>query len=76
MNVSPIALQTMPGFYMECHTGLKWLKEGIHYCRFQTGVCQNGSKEVLLTGPKIQAKIPSHSGDCVLVEGQLCPAPL
>ena len=31
----------------------------------------NVSKEVLLKGPKIQAKIPSHSGDCVLGEGQL-----
>ena len=28
-------------------------------------------KEVLLTGPKIQTKIPSPSGVCVLGEGQL-----
>ena len=30
----------------------------------------------MLTGPDIQAKIRSHSGDCVLGEGQLYPLPL
>ena len=39
-------------------------------------MCQNVSKEVLLTGRRIQAKIPNHSGDCVLREGQLYALPL
>ena len=33
---------------------------------------QNVSKEILLTGPKIQAKIPGHSGDCVSRERASC----
>ena len=33
-------------------------------------------KEVLLTEPKIQEKLPSHSGDCALGEGQLYALPL
>ena len=61
----------MPGFYMECYTGLKWVKREYSLPQILSLVCQNVSKEVLLTGPKIQAKIPSHSGDCVLGEGQL-----
>ena len=39
-------------------------------------VCQSVSLEVLLTGPKVQAKIPSHSGDGILGEGQLDALPL
>ena len=65
------ALQIMPGFYMECYTGLKWVKREYSLPQTLSLVCQNVSWEVLLTGPKIQAKIPSHSGDCVLGEGQL-----
>ena len=38
---------------------------------FYMGFCQNVSREVLLTGPKILTKTPSHSGDYVLGEGQL-----
>ena len=34
------------------------------------------SKENLLTETKIQAKIQSHCGDCVLGEGQLYALPL
>ena len=30
----------------------------------------------MLTGPKIQAEIPGHPGDCVLGEGQLYALPL
>ena len=36
---------------------------------------KNVSNKVLLTGPKIQAKIPSHSGDCVLGERQFVRPP-
>ena len=32
--------------------------------------------EVLLTEPEIHAKIPSHSVDCILGEGQLYALPL
>ena len=66
----------MPGFYMECYTGLKWVKTDFtikpikSLTQILNLVCQNVSKEALLTGPKIQVKIPSHCGDCVL-EGQL-----
>ena len=34
------------------------------------------SKEVLLTGPKMQVQISSHSGDYGLGEGQLYSLPL
>ena len=34
------------------------------------------SLQVLLTEAKIQAKIPSHSGDCVLGDDQLDALPL
>ena len=33
-------------------------------------------KEALLTEPKIQEKLPIHSGDCALGEGQLYALPL
>ena len=39
------ALQIMPGCYMECYTGLKWVKR--EYSKLL--VCQNVSQEVLLT---------------------------
>ena len=61
----------MPGFYMESYTGLKWVKREYSLPQIFSLVCQNVSEEVLLTEPKIQAKIPTHSGDCVLGEGQL-----
>ena len=70
------ALQIMPGFYMEWYTGLKWVKREYSLPQILSLVCQNVSKEVLQTGPKIQAKIPSHSGDCVLGESQLNALPL
>ena len=66
-----IKLQIMPGFYMEWCTGLIWVTREDFLPQILNLVCQNISKEALLTGPKIQAKIPSHSGDCVLGEGQL-----
>ena len=69
-------LQIMPGFYMECYTGLKWAKREYSLPQVLNLVCQNVSQEVLLTGLKIRAKIPSHSGDCVLGEGQLYALPL
>ena len=61
----------MPAFHMECYSGLKWVKREYLLPQILRLVCQNISKEVLLTGPKIQAKISCHSGDCVLREGQL-----
>ena len=61
----------MPSFSMECYTGLKWIKREYSLPQILSSTCQNVSKEVLLTGPKIQAKIQSHSSDCVLGEGQL-----
>ena len=61
-------LQIMPGFYMECYTGLKWAEREYSLPQILNLVCQNVSKEVLLTRPKIQAKIPNHSGYCVLGE--------
>ena len=61
----------MPDFYMECYTGLKWVKREYSLPQILSLVCENVSNKVLLTGPKFQAKIPSHSGDCVLGEGQL-----
>ena len=60
----------MPGFYMESYTGLKWVKREYSLPQIFSLVCQNVSEEVLLTEPKIQAKIPSHSGDFILGEGQ------
>ena len=53
----------MFGFYMECYTGLKWVKTKYLLPQILSLVNQNISKEVLLTGPKIQAKIPIHSGE-------------
>ena len=61
-------LQIMPGFHIECYTGLKWVKREYLLPQILNLLCQKVSKEVLLTGPKIQAKIPNHSGDCVLGE--------
>ena len=57
---------------------LHWAEMGLKRVFIITNfkLCQNVSKEVLLTGPKIQAKIPSHSGDSVLGEGQLYALPL
>ena len=69
-------LQIMPGFYMECYTGLKWVKREYSLPQILNLVYLNVSKEVLLTGPKIQAKIPSHSGDCGLGEGKFYALPL
>ena len=63
--------QIIPGFYMECYTGLKCVKREYSLLQILNLVSQSVSKEVLLTGPKIQTKIPSPSGDCVLREGQL-----
>ena len=60
----------MPGFHMEIYTGLKWVKREYSLPQIFSLVCQNISEEVLLTESKIQAKIPSHSGDCILGEGQ------
>ena len=56
---------------MECYTGLKCVKREYSLLQILNLVSQSVSKEVLLTGPKIQTKIPSPSGDCVLREGQL-----
>ena len=61
----------MPSFYMESYAGLKWVKREYSLPQVFSLVCQNVSEEVLLTEPKIQAKILSHFGDCVLGEGQL-----
>ena len=66
----------MPDYYMECYTAPKWVKREYSLPQILSLVWQNISKEVLLTGPKIQAKIPSHSGDCVLGDGQLDALPL
>ena len=66
-----LSLQIMPGFYMECYTGLKWVKREYSLPQTLSLACQNVSEEVLLTELKLQAKFPSHSGDCVLEEGQL-----
>ena len=61
----------MPGFYMEGYTGLKWVKREYSLPQIFSLVCDYVSEEVLLAEPKIQAKILSHCGDYVLVEGQL-----
>ena len=66
----------MPGFYMEWYFWLNWVKREYSLPQILSLVCQSVSKEVLQTGPKIHAKIPSHSGDCVLGEGQLNALPL
>ena len=64
-------MQVTSGFYVEYYTGLKWVKKECSLLQILSLVCQNVSKEVSLTRPKIQAKIASHSRDCVLGEGQL-----
>ena len=53
-----------------------WFLYGMLRWAEMSGVYQNVSKDVLLTGAKIQAKILSPSGDCVLGEGQLHTLPL
>ena len=52
-------MQTMPGFYMESYTGLQWAKREYSLPQTLSLVCQNVPKEVLLTGLKIQPKIPT-----------------
>ena len=63
----------MPGFFLECYTGLKWVKR--KYLSTQIlNLSQpkiESAKSALLTGPKIQMKFPGHSGDCVLGDVQL-----
>ena len=54
---------------MECYTEMKWIKSEYSLRQTLNLVSQNVSKEVLLTGVKIQAKTPSPSGDYVLGEG-------
>ena len=66
----------MPRFYMKSYAGLKWVKREYSLPQILSLVWQNVSKEVLVTGPKIQAKIASHSADCVLREGKLNALPL
>ena len=56
---------------MECYTGLKLVKREYSLRQTLNLLSQNVSKEVLLTGPKIQAKIPSPCGDHMLRECQL-----
>ena len=53
----------MPGFYMEGYTGLKWVKREYSLPQIFSLVCQNVSEEVLLTEPKVQAKIPRELGE-------------
>ena len=53
-----LALKITPGFYMECYTWLKCVKR--EYSLPKIWLCQNVSKDVLLTEPKNQAKIPNH----------------
>ena len=68
VNFSPTALQIMPGYhgyhgYPGYHKS--WIKWEYSLPQTLNLSSQNVSKEVLLTGPKIQAKNPSHFGDCV-----------
>ena len=70
------ALQIIPGFCMECYTGLKCFERAYSLLQILNLLSQNVSRKVLLTGPKLQAKIPSHSGDCILGEGKLYDLPL
>ena len=66
----------MTSFYMEWYTGMKWVKREYSLPQILSLVSQNVSKEVLQTGPKIQAKIPSHSVECILGEGRVNVLPL
>ena len=61
----------MPGFYMECYTQMKWVKREYSLPLILNFSLQKCPKETFLTRPKIQAKNPNHSEDCVLGEGQL-----
>ena len=54
------ALQIMPGFYLECYTGLKLVKRDYSLTQILQLSLTKCSKEILLTRPK--AKIPSPSG--------------
>ena len=54
----------------------EWIKREYSLPQILSLVCHNVSTEVLLTGRKLQAKIPSHSGDCILGEDQLNTLPL
>ena len=69
----------MPDFYIESYTGLKWVKREHSLTQVLNLLCQNISQDIFLSflvGPKIQAKIPSPSGDCVLGDSQLDTLPL
>ena len=57
-HIEIVKLQIKPDFYVECYTGLKWVKREYLSLLILNLVSQNVSKEVLLTGPKTQAKIP------------------
>ena len=59
----------MPGFYIEFYTGVEWVKREYSLPQILSLFCENVSEEVLLTGPKIQAKTPKYSGDCVWRKG-------
>ena len=52
-------------FYLECYTGLIWLKGKYSLTQTLNLVPENVSEEVSLTGPKVL----SPSADWVLVEG-------
>ena len=58
----------MPGICMECYTGRKWVK--MEYSLPQI-LNLSLPKCLQLTGHNIQAKISSHSRECVLGESQL-----
>ena len=62
-------LQIMPGFCMECYTRLKRVKREYSLLQILNLVCQTIYKQALWTRPKIQTKIPSYFGDCILREG-------
>ena len=48
------ALQIMPGFCMDCYTGLKWVKREYSLPQILRLVCQNVPNEVLLTGKRVK----------------------
>ena len=53
-HIEIVKLQIKPDFYVECYTGLKWVKREYLSLLILNLVSQNVSKEVLLTGPKTQ----------------------
>ena len=69
-------MQIMSDFFMEWYTGLKWVKREYLLPQILNLSWLKCSEEDLLTGPKIQAKISRHSGDCVLGEVHLYALPL